>query len=306
VKYYILTMAVSVAMAQSVSKTYMTDLNGHSVETGTVVTSDHETSEITQNLNGRRVPMQQTDEKILKQDGNSKLVEKIIRKYDRNGQLASTDRLLIDEQSRPSGSTTRTTLYRTDVNGRMQEVERETTQVEKQGSSQTSETVIERPTLNSSLQPVEKRIALSATTGETTHADETVYQRSENGGYVVTAREVKDTTRTGTQTTEKSALYQPVGNSAQPQLTVETVSKTTTRPDGSEITEVNRYGNSWDGRAHDNETGPSLQQQEIITREKVAGGIAETRSVRRPTPSDPNKLGPLMKVSETQCSGKCQ
>jgi hypothetical protein len=34
--------------------------------------------------------------------------------------------------------------------------------------------------------------------------------------------------------------------------------------------------------------------------------VVETVSVRRPSVSDPNRLGDLQKVSETLCQGKCQ
>jgi hypothetical protein len=34
--------------------------------------------------------------------------------------------------------------------------------------------------------------------------------------------------------------------------------------------------------------------------------VTESMSVRRPDVSDANKLGPLTKVSETICSGKCK
>jgi hypothetical protein len=305
-KYYVLAMAASVALAQSVTNTYIKDLNGQRVQAESVATGDHERTEITQNLNGRRIPMQQTDERVLKQDGNTKVVEKIVRKYDPNGKLASTDRLLIEEQTRPGGSTTRTTTYRTDVNGRMQEIQRETAEVESQGSGKKTETTIERPTINNSFQAVEKRVGVTETSGNTTHEDQTVYGRSENGGYVVTARKVKDSTRAGNQTTEKDALYQAVGNNSQLQLTLQTVSTTATRPDGSESKEVNLYGSSWNGHVGDNQSGPQLREQQIIERGKGSGGVTETLSVRRPTASDPNKLGPLTKISETVCTGKCQ
>ena len=34
--------------------------------------------------------------------------------------------------------------------------------------------------------------------------------------------------------------------------------------------------------------------------------MVETLSVRRPTVSDPNRLGALQQISETVCKGKCQ
>jgi hypothetical protein len=73
------------------------------------------------------------------------------------------------------------------------------------------------------------------------------------------------------------------------------------------VSEVTRYGASWGGVVGDTAAGPQVQAQEVIERVPGPGGsVTERRSVRLPAQSDPRTLGPLTKVSETVCTGKCQ
>src|SRR5262249_29639815 len=150
-----------VALAQSVSTTYTSDINGRRAEADSVVSKDHQRTEVVENLNGRRIPLRQTDERVLRQDGSSKVTERVIRQFDRNGQLASTEREIVEEQSRGNGTTGHVTAYRTDVNGRMAEAERRTTETEKQGSVTRTQSSVDRPSLNGSFQTIEKRSAVT-------------------------------------------------------------------------------------------------------------------------------------------------
>jgi hypothetical protein len=307
VKYYVLTLAASVALAQSVTNTYITDLNGNRVEAERMVRSDDKQTRVMQSINGQMVPMVQTEEKVLRKQGSTTVRERIIRNYDRNGQLASTAREVIEETTRPGGSTSHVTHYETDVNGRTSETERRTTETDTQGPVTKTQSTVERLTLGGSFQPVEKKNTVMENKGSGSRSDETTYQRSTNGGFTVTSRLVTETEKSGNLTTEKSALYQPFSDNAQLRLTQQTVSKTTGHPDGSESVEQTSYGATWNGQAQDNRSGPQLQEQDYIERTPGPGGsVRESLSVRRPTASDPNKLGPLTKISETICTGKCE
>jgi hypothetical protein len=306
VKYYVLAFSISAAVAQSVSTTYITDVNGHRVDAGSVVTNDSQRTEVLQNLNGQRVPLRQTDERVLRKDGNSTVTERTIRLYDRNGRLASTERELIEEQKRPSGSTTHVTTYRSDVNGGMKETERRTSETDTQGSVTKTQSVIERPSIYGSFQTVEKRSGVTQTTATGSQSDETVYQPSQNGGFNVSARQVTETTREGNRTTETTALYQPLSSNGQLRLTEQTVALTTKRPDGSESVERTMYGSSWSGQAQENSSKPQVREQDVIERTPGPGGsVTESLSVRRVNPNDPGKLGAPQKISETICTGKC-
>jgi hypothetical protein len=305
VKYCVLALAASLCAGQSVVSTVTTDLNGNRVVTSPTVSNDGTRTETSQSINGRRVPLEQTETKVLSEDANEKQVETIVRKYGQDGQLASTERVVTDTVKTGDGSRVNSTTYHSDINGRMSEAERTITESHQQGPVTRTDTVIERPTLNSSLQTVEKRSAVTEISGDNTHQDLTVFRRSDNGGFDAAIREVKDITKVGDQTIEKSALYEPRSTAAL-ELSRQTVNTTTKRSDGSEVSEVDLYRASVPGVAQTTGSPQQLFEQQIITREKGPGDtVVQTLSVRRPTVSEPNHLGALEKVSETVCQGKC-
>ena len=89
-------------------------------------------------------------------------------------------------------------------------------------------------------------------------------------------------------------------------LARQSVSTTSKRSDGTEVTEVNLFARAVDGRLQDNESPQQIKEQQIIERRKRAdGAVVEALSVRRPAMSDPKRLGELKQVSETVCRGKC-
>jgi len=94
--------------------------------------------------------------------------------------------------------------------------------------------------------------------------------------------------------------------SGQLELTSQNVSTTSKRADGSELTEVNLYARAADGLTQEPGAPQQIKEQQIIERRKSAdGSVVESLSVRRPSVSDPSKLGGLQKISETVCTGKC-
>jgi hypothetical protein len=310
-KYYVLALAGSLAMGQTATNTYTTDINGNRVTAATVVGSDqgntHQVTEVTQSINGRSIPLQQTATRVVSKDANGSVIETIVRKYDPNGQLTSTERVVTATQVRPNGSSVHATTYRSDINGSMQEAERLTTDSETQGAVTTTQTVKERPSLSGSFTAVEKRMLVSEAGKDTTHEDETVYRRPDSSSdFAAAVREIKDVTHAGNVTTEKTAHYEPVATASEMRLIQQSQATTTRNPDGSESSQVNLYGSSWTGNVGDNQTALPLREQDIIERQKGPGGsIVETLSVRRPTPADPNRLGALTRISETVCKGNC-
>jgi hypothetical protein len=293
------------AAAQSTTNTYITDVNGNKMVASSVVSKDGEHKEVTQSINGARVPLEKTDERVVSEDANGKVTERIVRKYDSNGQLASTERIVTEEQKRANGSSVKSTTYRSDVNGGMRETERKTVETETSGTVTKTQSVVERPTVNGGLQPVEKRSMVAETTPDKSHEEETVYRLNPNGEYSTALRNVSDTTHSGSQTITKSAEYEPIADASKMQLTRQAVTTTTTRPDGSSVSEVDLYKASVPGLVRETGSAPQLIEQQTIERGAVAGGVAETVTVRRPTANDPNRLGPPQKISETVCAGKC-
>jgi hypothetical protein len=68
---------------------------------------------------------------------------------------------------------------------------------------------------------------------------------------------------------------------------------------------VNIYGRNVPGTVSD--SGLKLQEQQVI--ETTPGPnhtVVQTLSVRRPTVSDPQSLGPARQLSETVCQGDCK
>lgn len=304
-KYYVLLFTAAIAGAQSVSSTYTTDVNGRSVAGDSFVTKDGKHTETTQSINGKKVPLEQSDERVISQSATGRVTEKIIRKFDPDGHLASTERVVTEEQTRPSGSVVNMTTFRSDVNGGMHQDERKVVETNKHGATTDTNIVIDRPTVNG-FGTVEKRAVVSETSGDTTHSDEVVYRASQNGGFFPAVRKVTDTTASANKTVEKTALYEPIADAGTMQLTRQTVSTTTTRPDGSSVDEVNYYGPAVPGTSRDANAAPQLYEQDVIERKPGANGtVVESLSARRATVSNPNHLGPAVKVSETVCTGKC-
>jgi hypothetical protein len=310
VKYCLPFVLCCIAAAQSaIVSTYTTDINGRRVEASSVATSgaaaDHTTTERSQSINGREVPLEKRETKILRQDSSGSVTETIIRKYTPNGELSSTERVVSEENKSTSGSNVRSTSFRSDINGQMQETERKTVETRIQGLTTSIETVVDRPSLNGSFETAEKRSVVKETSPTGSQSNETVYRRSTEGRLYEALRQVNTETVAGNQVTGNTAIYE-LNAEGNLRLARQQVSTTTKKPDGSEVSEVNLYGRAVDGIVQDNSAPQMLKEQQIIERRKGNGGaVIETLSVRRPTISDPNRLGAVQKISETVCRGDC-
>ncbi len=295
------------AWAQSASTTYLRDLNGNRVPGQSFSSTDGEHTERFQSINGRQVPLEDTVERVIREDANGKTTERIVRKFDRDGKLSSTERIVTEESKQPGGvSSVRSTTYRSDLNGAMREAERQTTETRVQGSQTTTNTTIDRPTLNGSFQTVEKRSELTEGAADHQSGTESVYRRDPSGGFQEALRYVTTTSKSGDTTSETRADYEP-GINGQLQLASQSDSITTKRPDGTEVTQTNLFAQTVAGRLQEASAPMRVKEQEIIERRtNPDGSVVETFSVRRPSISDPNRLGDLQKLSETVCKGKCQ
>src|SRR5580658_10803384 len=137
------------AQQSSVSGSTSIDVNGNVVADGPTISqtksaNGSQTVVTTQSINGRTVPMEQVEERVLRNDASGKLTERIIRRYDPQGNPLPPARETIEEEKRPDGSSTiQSTTYRTDINGNMQVTERSVTDTHKNSSGETSETVVQ-------------------------------------------------------------------------------------------------------------------------------------------------------------------
>ena len=285
----------------------MKDVNGRRVDGPTVTSTGGDRTQLFQSINGRQVPLEETVDRVLRDDGNSKTTERIVRKFAPNGQLAATERVLIEETKVPGGgSSVRETTSRSDVNGRFQEAERRTIETRVQGSTTTSSTVVDRPTPGGSFETVEKRSAVTDGTDTSQRTTESVYSRDASGSFKEISRTSKTSTKANNTTTETTANYDP-GVTGQLQLSSQAESTTTKQPDGTELIQTNVYAQTVAGRLQESNGAMRVKEQQIVERHtNPDGSVVETLSMRRPSMSDPNKLGDLQKVSETVCKGKCQ
>src|SRR5712692_2946043 len=107
----------AVAWAQSTTTLYTTDINGRRVEEISHAATDVSRTERTQSINGAKVPLEQSEEKVLRDDANGKVTERVVRKYDQTGRLTSTERVLAEERKAAAGgSHVEETTWRSDVN----------------------------------------------------------------------------------------------------------------------------------------------------------------------------------------------
>ena len=306
-----MVLGAALAWPQSATTTYLKDLSGNRVEgqafTANGTPGDGERTERFQSVNGRQVPLEQTVDHVVREDANGKVTERILRKFTQNGELASTERVLIEESKLPGGgSSVRETTYRSDVNGRTQEAQRQTIETRVNGSTSTVSTVIDRPSLNGSFETVEKRSAVTEGPAANQRTTESVYRRDGAGGFQEAMRYVKTSSTVNNTTSETTANYEP-GVTGQLQLASQSESTSTKRPDGTESIQTNLYAHTVLGQLQANNAPMRVQEQQIVERRtNPDGSVVETLSVRRPSMADPNRLGDLQKLSETVCKGKCQ
>jgi hypothetical protein len=294
----------------STSSSTSVDINGHRVANGPQIdqtrSKDYsETTERMQSINGRMVPIERVEEHVLRDDVNGRVVERIIHQYDATGNPTAPIKETVEEQKRPDGgSTTQTTRYQGDINGSMRVIQKSITDVQKSGSTETSDTVLQRPTGNG-LETVEKKNVVTVKDGNGYRAEATTYRRDGNGGFAVVVRQTTEHTEQGGQATDNTAEYEVGGDDGRLHLHTQTVANTVTQPDGSKESVVNIFGQNAPGTIDPNGK-LKLYEQQLIERKPGAGGtVTETLSVRRPTVSDPNTLGPSRQISETVCKGKC-
>jgi len=305
-------MCVAVLGAQD-TRTYSTstvDVNGNRVPQGSERTTTSyqngsDSTELMRSINGRLVPVERTDERVVRDDASGKVVERIVHRYDANGNPIGTEKVVVEERKSGGGnSSVITTKYGTDINGSSQITERTTTQIQASGSSQTAETVVERPVGSGSLQTVEKQTVVTSKQGDNYEESATTYRRNVEGSFYEAVREVKQHNVTGGESKDNVAEYE-VGPNGQMELHGQTVTTAVKRSDGSQDLQVDIYGKNVPGVFND---GHSLRltEHQIVERKQGPGNsVVETLSVQRPTVSDPNRLGPPRELSQTVCRGKC-
>ena len=286
------------------SSVWTTDASGNRVEgpryTAVETPKGSQRVETAQSINGRMVPIQATDERVLRDDSQGKVVERTIRKYDATGNPGLPIKVRIEEKKNADGSTTiQSSAYESDINGNLQLFERSPSQVRKNGATETS-TTVERATLNGPLQTVERDTKVERPTGSGSQVDSTVYRRDVSGNFVPFSQEVKQISKSGGVETTDSARYEP-GPDGKLTLASRSIDHVKTNPDGSQVSDTDVYSQFSVGRTVDlSSNQPRLQEQIHKERTPGPGGkIVETTSVRARLPNDQSNFGAYDKVSQT-------
>jgi len=310
VKFHLLALtAAPLAFAQSTTTTYTTDLlNGGQSVTSVSASTDHTQSQIVQSINGRDVPLEQRQEKLIRQDENGSVTESIVKRYDGTGQLASTERVVTETRKRPDGgSSTRSTIYRSDINGQEQLAERRAVDTAVSGLTTTTNTVVDQPSINGTFQTVEKRAEVMTTSADkkSSTTTESIYRNGSDGGFREASRRVTTQVEKANQTVVDTTDYEPGVNAGALQFQERRISTEVSAPDGSHATTVDIYAPSADGHVQDADARPQLKQQQFITRVAGPSGVIETFSIREPSVSEANHLGPLRQINQVVCTGNC-
>jgi hypothetical protein len=308
--FVLLVAAASLAAQQSnVTSTTSVDINGNQVADGPRISQTRSATgsvitETRQSINGGSVPVERVEERVLRDDASGRVVERLVRRYDPQGNAMPSVKETIEERKNPDGSsTTQSTTSRGDINGNMQVIERTITDSRPSGAGEISQTVVQRPTANG-LETVEKREEVIVKQGKDYQSEATTYRNDGNGGFYAAVKQTTEHKEQNGQASDSSAEYESTVN-GQTELHSQTVTETVTRPDGSKDAVVNIYGRNVPGTVSD--SGLKLQEQQVI--ETTPGPnhtVVQTLSVRRPTVSDPQSLGPARQLSQTVCQGDCK
>ncbi len=289
---------------QRESRTYVFDPNGRRTEWSATIKGEGYFSETVRNLNGRQVPVEQTEEKVTKRPDGTVIIERLVRRYDANGSPLPPEKVVTETTPRADGSVLEiSTVYRGDINGRLAPAEKAVREARKEGGRTVSETRVERPSINGRFELQEKRAATEvvreADAARTTEHDETVYVRDANGVFVPAQRRIVRAREAGGRLEQQVEEYE-AATTGSLQLSRQTVSLTQKNPDGTENTVVDVYGVAAPGRTVEPGAGAQLRERQIYTsRQSPDGTVVTVFAVQRPSLNSTKEMGRPETISET-------
>lgn len=265
-------------------------------------------TETRQSLNGRSVPAERVEERVVREEGGVRVVERQVERYDPNGNPLPREKQVITTTKHADGSVDRQeAVWRGDFNGNMALVERTGTATRQDGATTTTEIAVERPSLNASMDIVEKRSVVRTEDAKGAYQqNETVWRNGQSGFYEALRRVTEHRDEAGGRSSENTAEYE-VGSSGALELHSQVLRNTVKAPDGSQTSEITYLDRSAPGAVISGaDPGLKLRVQETVEWVPGAGGsLRETVSVRRPSIADPGRLEPARKISEKVCHGDC-
>jgi hypothetical protein len=262
------------------------------------VRSDESTRQTVRNLDGREVPVETADEKVVSDAPGLRVVERTVRRYDPNGRPGPGEKIRIETRSGPNNSTeVVTTTWRGDINGNLHIAERSLAVTRQSGTGNTDTTVsMERPASDGRLELYERKEAIRRSPASDRIAESVRTERRDlNGRWVDVLRTTSEQTHAGPVIEEKREEYE-AATTGQMRLVRQTVSRTTGSRTGSSITETDVFEPALAGRVSAAGGPLRLTRREITEHSRTAAGAVETVSVRFTDPSSPDRLLPPRKV----------
>lgn len=303
----LLLAAAAPAQDRSVSYTY--DPEGRPMEGSRFVTEKtaagaRRTTEMARDVNGRFVPRESVEERVVSKDDSGTVVERIIQRYDPNGNPLAPERIRAEQRKLPDGTVTSVeTRLRADLNGNYKVAEVVRTVTETSDGRTTSQTSVERPGLNDRMEVVEKQVAVEQKAGQVTTGTTTTLRRGPSGGFITVQKQLTERVQTDGRTTETVTLYDGSGMGGLEPIQ-QTVASTEKRPDGSLTTRVDLYTRNAPAVAVAGKL--QLREQQLIEKVPTATGAVETVSLRQAQPDGTMPKGSYRKVAERTCVGECR
>jgi len=298
--FIVFTCAVAGAQ-QRQSTTYVLDLNGNRVDWAQSRAGDGRSSETIRSLNGRNVPIEQVEEKVIRNEGGVRVVERLAKRYDPNGAPLPPVKTVIETTTRPDGSSSeKLTVYQGDLNGNLRPYERTTVESNKAGDTTTSQTTRETTSINGGFDAVERRATRTTATKTSSESDEMVYLRNANGDFTQAARVVTRSQIADGETRQQVDEYESATSMSGLKLFRQSIGRTVIAADGSERKEVDVFGPAAPGRPVADDRKLQLRERQIYSsRQSADGTTVQVFSIQRPKLTSTEDLGPVQKISET-------
>jgi hypothetical protein len=287
--------------------TYIPDVNGRRW-TAAIVTAieqpggNRRISSI-ESINGRRVPVESVEERLVSERDGERVTEVVIRRYDPNGNPTQIEKVRREERTGPGGERVeRTWTERSDLNGRLVPAERTVSRTLRQGTRLVTETQVERPALGGGFAPVERRLTVETLRSDGAEREVTVEEMGLSGPRLV-ARQTAEIRRRGSTETERTRFYETAATGRLEPVGEKHVERER-RYDSSEVSLVSLFGFAAPGRPAEIGRLFLREQQRIERFAGPRGERIERLSFRRPSLAD-QRLGPFEPASETVCTGDC-
>ncbi len=257
-------------------------------------------------VNGVDVPVETVEERVLEEGPGGRVIERLIRWFDQNGQPTQREKVRVEERREGGWAVTTATVWREDLNGRPVFAERSRTEAVRSGDVTRSTMVIERPAVDGSVAAVERQVKTETSREGHTRREVEIYRPDPGGSFRAAARETAEIVEQNGRRVETVTRYDTVNATGRMEFSGLTEAETVRREDGSELTVVSLFGAAAPGRPIESRRGRHLREQVLIERRPGPGGsVIERTSVRRTSLSDPGKLEAAQPVSETICTGDC-